>query len=283
MNDQASSLRKLKQLVDDQSAKEIVQPPSLEFFLSKVIRPTPFAAVALIINDNIEASIPEITSWLPALINNSPASCLWDQAKIIKESMIPKTQIKLQYPTPVRIETGLANLNLLPHIPGVEHLYKSPDPEKLQVLDHLLRSLKKFSEVWVTIKASELPGHQSILHATDAVCIMVPKHPDAIIKSYETVKNIHLSGYFSPMGLLDFASDKGFEHENSSRKIKIVAKQFLALDLVSSGMVLSNCTYIPPENEAGLNGRIAAIEESSRDFLYCLSESLIYPIPGINS
>jgi hypothetical protein len=135
--------------------------------------------------------------------------------------------------------------------------------------------------MWVSIRASELASNSDILHSTDAVCVMVPPHPDAILKCYETVKSIHLSGYFSPIGLLDFATAKSSPAESSSKKIKIVAKQFLALDLVTSGMVLSNCTYIPPETEAGLRGRIAATEEGSRDFLYCLSESLIYLIPGI--
>ena len=81
--------------------------------------------------------------------------------------------------------------------------------------------------------------------------------------------------------MLDFSQEKSAPIESSSNRIKIVAKQFLALDLVASGMVLSNCTFIPPETDAGLRGRISAIEEGSRDFLYCLSENLIYLIPGM--
>jgi len=277
MNDQASSLRRLKAIVDQTRAAE----DNPEEFLSEIVRPSPFASIALIWPDLPSVDFPPVTSWISAMMQFSPRGCFWDQAEIIPSSSLPKTQIKLKYPVPVRIESGLTPLTILPHQPDFLDLSAKPVHSRVEFLRHLNRSLKSHSEVWISIRASELAKSSPILHSTDAVCIMVPPHNDSVIKCYETVKSVHLSGYFSPIGLLDFTATNSASGESSSKKIKIVAKQFLALDLVTSGMVLSNCTYIPPESESGLRGRIASTDESSRDFLYCLSESLIYLIPGI--
>lgn len=278
MNDQATSLRKLKQMVDLSSGSQEETP---EQFLTGITRPSPFSSVALIIPDMPDVSFPPVNSWISGLMNHSPRACFWDQAELTAKGSIPQTQVRLRYPVPVRLDSGLTPLTILPHQPDFTGLSSKPVGERIDFLHHLSRCLKNSSELWISIKASELARNNAILHSTDAVCIMVPNHPDAIFKCYETVKSVHLSGYFSPIGLLDFSPARSALEENSSKKIKIVAKQFLALDLVTSGMVLSNCTYIPPENEAGLRGRITAVEEGSRDFLYCLSESLIYLIPGI--
>ncbi len=279
MNDQASSLRRLKQLADQSLAQST--PETAESFLSEVARPSPFAAVALIIPDMPGAQFPPVTSWVSGIMQFSPRACFWDQAGMIDKISIPQTQIRLRYPVPVRINAGLTPLTILPQQQDFSDLPHKAEEERFGFLRHVIRSLKSSSEVWISIRADELQSCASILHATDAVCIMVPPHPEAILRCYETVKSIHLSGYFSPIGLLDFINPKSAPQESSSNRIKIVAKQFLALDLVTAGMVLSNCTYLPPENEPSLRSRISAIESDSKDFLYCLSEGLIYQLPGM--
>ncbi|HAE38583.1 MAG TPA: hypothetical protein DCG57_08080 [Candidatus Riflebacteria bacterium] len=277
MNDQATTLRKLKRLVDQSCPPA---PINGETFLSQIIRPSPFATVTLIVPDIADATFPPVSSWISGLMQYSPRSCFWDQAAMIEPDTLPLTQVRLRYPVPIRIEAGLTPLTIMPYQPDFSSLIDKPENLRIDFLRHLIRSLKSSSEVWISINARDVKKYQTILHASDAVCVMVPQHPDALFKCYEIVKSIHLSGYFSPIGLLDFTQEKAAPMESSSSKIKIVAKQFLALDLVASGMVLSNCTYIPPETDAGLRGRIAAVDEGSRDFLYCLSENLIYLIPG---
>jgi hypothetical protein len=155
------------------------------------------------------------------------------------------------------------------------------DFTKIEILTHLTRSLKPFTEVWISIKASELKECHPILHAADVACVTVPSHSDSILRCYETVKTIHLSGYFSPIGLLEFSPKTGITKEVSGERIKIVAKQFLALDLVPAGMVLSNNTFSPPLTDNNLRSRLSALAAGSRDFLYCLAEGLVYLIPGI--
>ncbi|PKL50786.1 MAG: hypothetical protein CVV42_01925 [Candidatus Riflebacteria bacterium HGW-Riflebacteria-2] len=278
MNDQAATLRKLKEMVDRSSPPT---PINGETFLSQIIRPSPFATIALIIPDIADIEFPPASSWISGLMQFSPRACFWDQGALIDPETLPKTQIKLRYPVPVRIESGLTPLAIMPFQPDFVDITDKPEQARIDFLRHLVRSLKNSSEVWISLNARDIKKYNSVLHATDAVCIMVPQHADSLFKCYEIVKSIHLSGYFSPIGMLDFIHEKSAPIESSSSKIKIVAKQFLALDLVASGMVLSNCTYIPPENDAGLRGRISAVEEGSRDFLYCLSENLIYLIPGM--
>ncbi|HNX74916.1 MAG TPA: hypothetical protein PLM07_13700 [Candidatus Rifleibacterium sp.] len=278
MIDQASSLRRLKQMADISRAQST--PKDAEGFLAGVVRPSPFATVAIIIPEMPDVQYPPVLSWISGIMQFSPRACFWDQAGIIKKESIPQTQIRLRYPVPVRVNAGLTPLSILPQQLEFADLPHMPQEERISFLNHIIRSLKSSSEVWISIGAGELQSCSSLLHSTDAVCIMVPPHPDAILRCYETVKSVHLSGYFSPIGLLDFTGPKSAPQESSSNRIKTVAKQFLALDLVSAGMVLSNCTYLPPENEACLRDRIQALESASKDFLYCLSESLVYPLPG---
>ena len=278
MIDQASSLRKLKAMVDQ---AQPVQHIDSEGFLGQIPRPCPFSSIALVFPDQIKIDLPPVLDWIAALMQFSPRACFWDQASIIPEERIPRTQIKLRYPTPVRIESGLTPISILPSIETFLETCKSSEQQRIGMLQHLTRSLKGSSEVWISIKASELSQYNSILHATDAACIIIPHHPDSILRGYEAVKSVHLSGYFSPVGLLDFAPIKPASEERYSQRIKIVAKQFLAIDLVPAGMVLSNCTFIPPDSQPGLRSRLLALETGSRDFLYCLSESLIYQLPGM--
>lgn len=278
MVDQASSLRKLKQMVDQ---AEVVHHIDAEGFLNQIPRPSPFTSIALIYPDNLSPNLPPVLDWIAGMMQYSPRACYWDQAALIPPGKIPRTQIRLKHVTPVRIESGLTPLTILPPIENFVDICQSEEYQRIGFLQHLTRSLKNSSEVWISIKASELTRYNSILHSTDAVCIMIPQHPEAILRCYETVKSVHLSGYFSPVGLLDFAPIKPASDERLSKRIKIVAKQFLALDLVPAGMVLSNCTFIPPETQPSLRSRLLAVEDGSRDFLYCLSESLIYQLPGM--
>ncbi len=278
MNDQAASLRKLKQLADMASEVQFIDP---ETFLSQVPRPSPFTAIAMVFPDEIVTQLPTTLEWVSGLMQFSPRACLWDQAGIVPTTRIPTTQIKLKYPTPVRIESGLTPLSILPQIRDFQKVCKESEVTRISFLQHLIRCLKSSSEVWITIKASQLSQYNSILHSTDAACLIIPQHNDSIIRGYETVKNIHLSGYFSPIGLLDIAPFKPPQNQRLSQRIKIVAKQFLALDLVPAGVVLSNCTYIPPDSQPCLRSRLTATDANSRDFLYCLSESLIYQLPGM--
>lgn len=278
MKDQAASLRKLKQMVDNESKVQFIDS---ETFLAQVPRPSPFVTIALIIPDNLDIRLPPTPEWLSGLMQFSPRACFWDQASIIPSSRVPKTQIRLKYPTPVRMESGLTPLAILPRIANFHEILRFRESERISFLQHLTRCLKNSSEVWISIKSSELNLFNSILHATDAACVLIPQENDSILNCYETVKNVHLSGYFSPIGLLDIGARKIALEHRLSHRIKIVAKQFLALDLVHAGMVLSNCKYLPADLQPNLRMRISSTEESSRDFLYCLSESLIYQLPGM--
>jgi hypothetical protein len=280
MNDQATTLRRLKKIVD-QSETAVKKPIDGETFLNTIVRPCPFTCMALVLPDKIIKGIPPVIDWIISIMEHSPRACFWDQAGLIEKERLPKTQIQLRYPTPVRIEQGLTPLNIMPQIDSFVEICKGSESRRINLLQHLSRVLKPFAEVWISIKASELARYYPLLHATDAVCVAVPFHNDSLLSVYEAVKSIHLSGYFSPIGLLDMSPTDSALNEPISPRIKNVAKQFLALDLVPAGMVLSNSTYIPEENKANLRTRIKAVEPSSRDFLYCLSESLIYQIPGL--
>ena len=155
MKDQASSLRELKRQLD----KNIqATPENLEEFLGTVIRPSPFTAIALILPDQIQFDFPPIKTWIQGLMQHSPRAIFWDQAGLLES--IPKTQIKLRFPTPVRIESGLTPVTILPQQNFLTQETESSTGEKITFLKHIMRSLKNSSEVWISIKASELKNIQ---------------------------------------------------------------------------------------------------------------------------
>lgn len=277
MNDQASSLRKLKMMVDQSQPKE----NNTEEFLQGILRPTPFLTIALIWPDNQSNNLPDPTQWIAKLMGSSPRACLWDQAKIIPSNKMPMTHINLKYLTPVRLEAGLSPLNVFPHQVEYPSILKKEIPERIDFLKHIIRSLKTFSEVWITVRASQLKESHPLIHASDSVCIAVPHISESILNSYEIVKAVHLSGYFSPIGLLDIKLQDTVGFDSTSNRIKFVAKQFLALDLVDAGVVLFDNTFDLPLTNDSLRQRLSTLDVDSRDFLFCLSESMLYVIPGL--
>lgn len=277
MNDQAASLRKLKQMVD----KAQPQKESIEDFLKSIVRPSPFCSVAIVVPDAIIRNINNVKNWMSSVMDSSPRACFWDQAQLIDLDEVSNIPFSGKYPTTVKIESAFAPLNILPFQKEHDEIAKMNTVNKISYLRHLIRNLQQFTEVWISIKASQLLKYYPVLHATDSLCLIVPNHLDSILGCYETVKSIHLSGYFSPLGLLDYSDSEHISPERSSGRIKTVAKQFLALDLVDAGVVLSNDRWFPPESQNSLRARLSAIERDSRDFLYFMSESILYQIPGL--
>jgi hypothetical protein len=90
MNDQAASLRRLKQMVDQTGGESGGNP---EKFLAEIVRPSPFSSVALIIPDMAEMELPPVASWISGVMQHSPRACFWDQAEVIAKSCIPQTHI----------------------------------------------------------------------------------------------------------------------------------------------------------------------------------------------
>jgi len=275
LQDQASSLRQLKKLRDYQASENF---PSKDEFIANISRPTGFPTIALVVPDGVSDEVPPLQEWIHGLVGGSSRACIWDQAGLLSvSSLLPDCdQI---FPTLKTVETDRGPLLVLPRFPDFRLLTVLPEIERIKFARNLFRTVGSISELWIVLRASELHHCQAALQATDLACIIAPDHPDAILKSYEAVKAIHLSGYFSTFGLIVLNPREIGEKTDFVKRIKSVAKQFLSLDLVPAGVVLSgqgseNCI------NSQIRELVGAIDLKSTDFQYFLGERLLYPIPG---
>ena len=149
------------------------------------------------------------------------------------------------------------------------------DYERFEFLKNISNTLDKHSEVWITIKASEISYYKYLLESANTLCIMLPDNEEAIIKGYEVVKKIQSLNLSSSVSLLEFSSEAFYKQAFKSMKIKNVAKQFLGIDLYLAGVVLSNCKYISQINEGNQVGMKSIISSDNNDFMYTFCENIV--------
>ena len=149
------------------------------------------------------------------------------------------------------------------------------DNERFEFLKNISKTLNKHSEVWITIKASEISYYKYLLESTNTLCIMLPDKEEAIVKGYEVVKKIHTLNLTSSISLLEFSSKSFCNQPYKSLKIKNVAKQFLGIDLYLAGVVLSNNKYFSMINEGNQVGMKSIINKENNDFICTFCENIV--------
>ncbi len=261
MRDQATSLRELRANFDKIVTKQKTE--TTQDFLEKIRRVSPLSAYVLLYPDSLHGSFSDIGEWLPALSQNRNQLYLWDQADLIQKKILT-TKEKESLPFPV-LEKQLALLDLT----------GKTDSERFEFLKNISNTLDKHSEVWITLKASEISYYLYLLNAANKLYIMLPDNQEAIIKGYEIVKNIYNLKISSKIGILEFSSKAFLTEANTTTRIKNVAKQFLGIDLSNVGVVLSSNRYIPPINEGEFCGNKTIIDSSNSDFMYAFSENIV--------
>ena len=267
MRDQAASLRELKA-----NYERMVSKPKAETsydFLSKIKRNTPLFAYILIYPDSLNAKFPEIDNWLSKL-TNAQHTYLWDQANLINNKVLTsKSKDLLSFP-------------VLPKQMAMLDIISKTDSERIDFLKNLSNNLDKQSEVWITIKASEISYYTYLFNASNRLYIMLPDYEDTVLKGYEIVKTLYGLKIPTPINLLEFSSNSFFEEAFTSNRIKNVAKKFLGIDLYYAGVVLSNGRYIPPINEENQKSIKNQTGASCSDFMYSFSENIVNLTLGTN-
>lgn len=268
MRDQATSLRELRAEYDRLIARPKSETP--ESFLAKIKRPSPLSAVILIYPDDLQTAFPDIATWLPKVSLKSDNLYLWDQAGLIKSKALTDLDTN-QLPFPV-----------LPKQIELLNLQTRTDSARYEFLRNIANTFNNHQEVWITIKASELIYYKYMISAANALCIMLPDNQEAIIKGYEIVKSINSFSTGAEIKLLEFSPKSFYTEANATTRIKNVAKQFLGIDLIPLGVVLSNGRYFPPINEGGLRDLKNPTDLTCGDFMYSFSENIVYSTLGMN-
>lgn len=272
MNTQASTLQNLVETAG-------TNQESPEEFLGSVPRTNKYSATALVFPQEFRGCFPEITSWITAIMGNDK-SCLWDQAGLVNEALLPKTHTTLRYQTPKIIKTDTDTITILPKQKDLTAIIKGSQQERIRFLRQLNHNLKSYSEVWISIEDTELKSAFAIMNAVSRICVMVPDHPDAAIKCYELVKVLRNNGHFSQIELLEFNLENGYTSQNHTNKIKKVAKDFLGLDLMGLGVVLSSNAKGNGKSIIQFSSEAQRTKMQCNDFLFVFNENVVYQIPG---
>jgi len=274
MPDQASSLRELKRFIDHVSPEQL---PGPEAFLTSLPSPTAFPAIALIVPDRVGSAIPPLQKWLPKLLPQRRPPTLWDQAATLSATtLLPDASDRT--PLMVKIDSASGPLMALPRQIAPARLQMRPIQDRIRFLRQVQRLFAGSSEVWITIPMKDFRSHLSLVHATDAAIVLVPHAQDAVLRCYEAVKAVHLSGYFSPISLAEMPDGNGLNPDKPAERIRLVAKQFLSLDLPPLGMVLSGIIPSSPTNPNGQNHQKPSIVPMY-DFLHAFAERILFPAP----
>lgn len=274
MPDQAESLRELKRLIDTVSPEQMPEP---EEFLSSLPTPTKFAAIAILVPDGTTGQLPPLQKWLPTLSNRRRPPTVWDQAATLSAATaLPDGSDRI--PLMIHTDSSAGPLMVLPRQPSPISLQARPVPDRIRFLRQIQKLFAGSTEIWITIPMSDFRAHLPLLHATDAALVLVPRHPDAVLKSYEAVKSVHLSGYFSPISLAEAPAVEDIISDHVIERVRTVAKQFLSLDLPPFGVVLSGIIPSSPTSREGQFPRKPGAV-LAYDFLRAFAERVLYPAP----
>ncbi|MBF0500777.1 MAG: hypothetical protein HQM09_11635 [Candidatus Riflebacteria bacterium] len=278
MQDQASSLRQLKKLFDRQAVEPL---PSPDFFLASIPRPTPFTSILIIAPDKVGSRFSPLQQWLPGFLRSGRSPTIWDQAGLLSARMAALEERDGDPSLPSRhlVEWSSGPVWLIPRIETFSDLVRQADAIRIRFSKVLNGLLSNMTSLWVTLSQNELSSCASLMHAVDIAIILVPQESESILRSYETVKTLHIAGFFAPILLLPESSLEDPTGMIMFDRIRNVAKQFLALDLLSGGVLPSDNPSPDVETVARLHGIIDSIESYSRRFLYSFAERLLYPSP----
>ncbi|HOY67072.1 MAG TPA: hypothetical protein PLP29_09295 [Candidatus Ozemobacteraceae bacterium] len=275
MPDQAASLRELKRFIDTVAPEPL---PGPEAFLAALPTPTPFFTVAVVVPDNIAPSILPLQKWIRVIPGRGRRlPTVWDQGGTLSASIV-LPDAGAGVPQVVRVESPVGAVTVLPRQIQPTTLQRRPIPDRIRFLRHLQKLFGHTEELWISIPMTEFRSHLPLLHATDAAAVLVPQHPDAVLRCYEAVKAVHLSGYFSPICLAEVPDEQAPEADRPADRIRLVAKRFLSLDLAPPGMVLSGVTSRFPHNREGHPAPTPGIVHAY-DFLRVVSDRILYPAP----
>ncbi|MFZ2959859.1 MAG: hypothetical protein WA705_23520 [Candidatus Ozemobacteraceae bacterium] len=279
MQDQATALRQLKKQFDRQAAEPLPPP---DFFLASLPRPTPFTTLLLIAPDKVGSRFPPLQEWLPAFLKPGRSPHVWDQAGLLSARMAPLDEREYDpfLPSKHLVEWSGGPVWLIPRLESLSGLLRQSEIVRMRFSKSLNNMLSNPSSLWITLAQNELAGCAPLVHAADIACVLVPQDSESILRSYEVVKTLHLSGFFSPILLLIESSPEDPMGSTSFSRIRDVAKQFLALDLLKAGVLPSGNPSPDMETAARLHAIMDSIEPHSRRFLFAFAERLLYPGPG---
>lgn len=281
MPDQASALRQLKKRFDEKTSEPLPVP---DLFLASLPRPTPFSTALLIVPDKIGSHFPSLHEWLPAILRPGNRSCLWDQGGFLSArtpALGALETLEGEGGLPVRqtLEWPAGPLWLIPRVPSFATLQAASEQDRIRYCKHLFQGLGTIGDLWITLAQAELPTCGAMLNASDIAFVLVPQDSESSLRCYETVKTLHLAGYFAPIVMLIEPSESDPDGQHIFQLIQGVAQKFLSLDLLPGGVIPSGNKLPDANTVTHLRSLLDSPAPSTRQFMYAFAEHLLYPGP----
>lgn len=279
MPDQASALRQLKELRDRQTSD---QTPSSESYLATLPSATPFTTILLLMPEEQGANLPPLQKWLPRFFQNPRKSCLWDEGGFLPARLALSEQPGTNLLSPMQqLETPHGPIWVIPRFGRLDTLTVTSEADRIRFLRQAHQSLSSLQELWITLSSRDIQYSHPIVAAADLAGIILPFHPNSLLRGYEIVKTLHLAGFRNPIGLLTEQEGAGQSSEHLFQRLQATAKRFLAIDLQFGGVVHSQNhteTEIPA---TPLQAMISSLSPVKRTFLTRFADHLLFPHPHL--
>ncbi len=279
MPDQAAALRQLKEMMDRQVAE---QTPSGESYLATLPTTTPFTTILLLMPEEQSQSLPPMQKWLPRFFQNPRKACLWDEGGFLPARLALGEQPGTNVLSPMQqIETPHGPGWVIPRFGRLGSLSGESESDRIRFLRQAQHSLSTIQELWITLSMSEVYERHPVVASADLAAIMLPFHPNSLLRGYEIVKTLHLAKFPNPIGVLVEQAGAGHSTEDLFQRLQATAKRFLSLDLQFGGVVHSHERLDADIPATPLQTMISASSPLPRTFLTQFADHLLFPHPNL--
>lgn len=279
MPDQAAALRQLKEMMDRQASEQM---PSGESFLATLPTTTPFTTILLLMPEEQSGSLPALQKWLPRFFQNPRKTCLWDEGGFLPAKLALADQPGTNLLSPMQqLETPHGPIWVIPRFGRLGNLSAEPESDRIRFLRQAHHSLSSIQELWITLSSRDVCLSHPIVASADLAGIVLPFHPNSLLRGYEIVKTLHLAGFVNPMGVLVEQEGAGLSTGDFFQRLQGTAKHFLSVDLQFGGVVHSSDPSSQEIPSTPLQTMIGNVSPLHRSFLTRFADHLLFPHPAM--
>ncbi len=279
MPDQAAALRQLKEMMDRQAAE---QTPTGETFLATLPVTTPFTTILLLMPEDQSQSLPPMQKWLPRFFQNPRKACLWDEGGYLPAKLALSEQASANLLSPMQqLETPHGPIWVIPRFGRLGNLTNEPEVDRIRFLKQAHHALSSIQELWITLSNRDVHRNHPIVASADLAALMLPFHPNSLLRGYEIVKTLHLAKFVNPIGILVEQAGAGTSTDDLFQRLQATAKRFLSLDLQFGGVVHSQERADSDIPSTPLQTMLNSASPLPRTFLTRFADHVLFPHPSL--
>ncbi|MBF0544436.1 MAG: hypothetical protein HQM08_08380 [Candidatus Riflebacteria bacterium] len=247
----------------------------MESFLAGLPRPTPFTTFLLLVPEKLKYLNSRVELFFNNIVPLENSIAIIDQKRLFSTSGINYLKIKVINAFEDHEIGEKMKVRLIPKICDLEEIYSYPVQKRVDLARDLFSHLNFLDEFWITLPQNEISVENPFIQSADFACVLISEKLEEIVYSYELIKSLHRSGFFSPF-IIFCANSNEIQHgERVFERLQGVARQFLSLDLLYGGMLISSGKSDEFSSPQQFTNIVNSIEKRTRNFFLRFSESFL--------